>query len=113
MDLRSGRAALGVGVSSPTTLAVAAVGLSRSQWGSWTTQMGAASVVVGEELVRETARVVTAVPARGVSAVARRMDRWFSAAVPVVLDAVLSRVDLTEVVVTHLDVDRVVAAVDL
>jgi hypothetical protein len=84
-----------------------------SQWASWTTQYAAAGVVAGDELRREVTRILTATPARGARAVGRRLDRWASIGIPWAFDAVLSRVDLTEVVIKRVDLDRVVADVDL
>src|SRR3954452_2527530 len=41
------------------------------------------------------------------------LERVADVAIPAVLDQVLSRVDLTDIVIRYVDLDRVVAAVDL
>lgn len=43
----------------------------------------------------------------------RRISRLLDELVPVVLDAVLDRIDLTELVLQRVDIDRIVATVDL
>ena len=52
-------------------------------------------------------------PVRGGRAVASRLDRLVTAGIPVVAEAVLSRLDLTDIVVRHVDIDQVVKTVDL
>ena len=88
------------------------MGLS-SPWGTWTAQIMGAASFASDELRRDAARLIVAGPVRGGRAVGRQLDRWATAAIPVVVEAVVSRVDLTDLVVRHVDIDRVVTTVDL
>jgi len=56
---------------------------------------------------------VTESPGRGRSAAVRQIGRALDACVPGLLDAVLRRAGLTEVVLRYVDLDAVVGAVDL
>jgi len=88
------------------------MGLS-APWGSWTAQISGAASFASDELRRDAARLIAAGPVRGGRAVGRQLDRWISAGIPVVAEAVFSRLDLTDIVVRHVDIDRLVTTVDL
>jgi hypothetical protein len=85
----------------------------RSPWGSWTAQIGGAASFASDELRHDAMRLIAAGPVRGGRAVVRRVDRLVTAGIPVVAEAVLSRLDLTDIVVRHVDIDQVVKTVDL
>ena len=52
-------------------------------------------------------------PASTGAAVAHRVDELASAGLPWVVDAVFSRLDVTDLVIKYVDLDRIVASVDL
>jgi hypothetical protein len=84
-----------------------------SPWGSWTAQIAGAASFATDELRRDATRLIVAGPVRGGRAVGRQLDRWVTAGIPVVAEAVFSRLDLTDIVVRHVDIDQVVKTVDL
>ena len=88
------------------------MGLS-TPWGTWTAQIMGAASFASDELRRDAARLVAAGPVRGGRAVGRHVDRWATAGLPVVFDFILSRLDLTDIVIRYVDIDRVVSTVDL
>ena len=84
-----------------------------SPWGPWTAQILGAASFASDELRRDAARLIEAGPVRGGRAVGRQLDRWATEALPVVMEAVLSRLDLTDIVIRHVDIDRLITTVDL
>jgi hypothetical protein len=57
--------------------------------------------------------VVSTAPRAVRDTAASRLDRWSSALLTSILEAVLSRVDLTEVITKHVDLGAVMASIDL
>jgi hypothetical protein len=76
-------------------------------------QWPAAVASAGVSTAWDLAAAVSAVPARASTTVVDRLDRWVSRALPAVMESVLSRVDLTDLVTRHVDLNEIVATVDL
>jgi hypothetical protein len=102
----------GQALARPVSVAVTA-GMSPSRWASWTVQAAAYGVAAADHVRRDITRVGVDVSASGGRAVLRQADRWFSAGLPFAVETVLSRIDLTELVAEHVDIDRLVTTVDL
>src|SRR4051812_50105782 len=83
----------------------------RSPWGSWTAQIGGAASFASDELRRDAMRLIAAGPVRGGRAVATRLDRLVTAGIPVVAEAVLSPLALTDTAVRHCAIDQAVKIV--
>src|SRR4051794_7912584 len=88
------------------------MGLS-APWGTWTAQISGVASFASDELRRDATRLIAAGPVRGGRAIGRQLDRWVSAGIPVVAEAVLSRLDVTGIVARHVDIHPLVTTGDL
>ena len=82
--------------------------------GLWSAAGSVTNVLVaGLNAGREVRAAVTAIPAEAWSAVGRQVDQWADWMVPLIVDELVSRVDLTDLVARNVDLNRIVAEVDV
>jgi hypothetical protein len=80
----------------------------------WSAAGAVTSVLVaGLDAGREVKAAVTAIPAQAWDAVGRQLDEWADWMVPLIVDELVSRINLTDLVAQNVDLNRIVADVDV